>query len=73
MSTNHPEPNLRQFPSEARRSALEILFGRALAACVHTFAAWRRFSRSWRLWIVAAYIAAGYVIVFTLLVMLWHA
>lgn len=68
MSTNQPGKNLPQFPSE--RSHLEILSGRALAACVHPFAAWQRFSMSWKLWIVAAYLAAGYVIVLSLLVML---
>jgi hypothetical protein len=41
----------------------EILLGRALAACAHPIAAWRFYSVSWRLWILTAYAAAGYVIV----------
>ena len=71
MSINRPEKTLPQFPSE--RNRLEILFGRALAACVHPFAAWRRFSVFWKFWIVAAYLATGYVIVLGMLVMLWPA
>ena len=71
MSTKPTEKTLPQFPSE--RNRLEILFGRALAACVHPFAAWRRFSTFWKFWIVAAYIATGYVIVLGVLVMLWPA
>ena len=68
MSTNRSGKTLPQFPSE--RNRLEMLLGRALAACVHPFAAWRRFSMSWRFWIVVAYLATGYVIVLGVLVML---
>jgi len=68
MLTNRRENTLPQFPSEQGR--LEILFGRLLAACVHPFVAWRRFSMSWRLWIVVAYVAAGYVIVLSVLAVL---
>jgi hypothetical protein len=50
-------------PSSARGDdRQEIMLGRALAACVHPFAAWRLYSTSWRLWILTAYAAAGYVI-----------
>ena len=70
MSTKPAEKTLPQFPSE--RPHPEILFGRALAACVHPFAAWRRFSMVWKCLIVAAYLATGYVIVLGALVILHH-
>jgi len=47
-----------------------IVVGRTLAACVHPFAAWRRFSTSWRSLIVTAYAAAGYFIVLSVLLFL---
>jgi len=71
MSTNRSERTLPQFPSDHNR--LEILFGRALAAWVHPFAAWQRFSVFWKFWIVVAYLTTGYVIVLGVLVMLWPA
>jgi hypothetical protein len=49
---------------------LEILFGRALAAFVSPFATWRLCSTSWRLWILTAYVSAGYVIVLSALLVL---
>ena len=51
----------------------EIILGQILAACVHPFAAWRRFSRSRRLLILGAYAATGYVIVLGLLLVLRFA
>jgi hypothetical protein len=59
----------RGWPSHRR----EILLGRALATCVHPFAAWRLCSTFWRLWILTAYTAAGYVIVLGVLFVLGHA
>ena len=50
--------------------APEIVFGRTLAACVHPFAAWRRFSMSWRLLALTVYAAAGYLVALTVLLML---
>jgi hypothetical protein len=41
----------------------EIVLGRTLAACAHPFAAWRLLSTSWRLVMLAAYAATGYVTV----------
>ena len=41
---------------------MEVLFGRAFAACRHPVAAWHRFSTKWRVVTVAAYVAASYAI-----------
>jgi hypothetical protein len=49
------------------------MLGRALAVCVHPFAAWRRFSTSWHVWILTAYAVAGYVIVLVALLALGPA
>ncbi len=43
------------------------LLGRAVACCVHPYASWRQLPTSGRVWLVAAYISAGYVTVLTLL------
>ena len=48
----------------------EIVLGRALAFCAHPLAAWSILSKSWRLLILAAYAAAGYVVVFATLLAL---
>jgi hypothetical protein len=42
---------------------MEILLGRALAACRYPVAAWHRFSLTWRVVTVTAYAAASYVTV----------
>ena len=53
---------LRTFQSE--QVTFEIMLGRALAVCVHPFAAWTLLSTSWRMLILTAFAAEGYVIVF---------
>ena len=71
MSSNHE--TLRQFHSESSLLTLEgreILLGRALAAWLHPFAAWRLCAASWRVWIVVAYAATGYFVVLSLLLLL---
>jgi hypothetical protein len=45
----------------------EILLGRALAMCVHPYAAWRLRSKRARVFMVCAYAAATYAIVLGLL------
>ena len=47
---------------------MEVLFGRAFAACRHPVAAWHRFSIKWRVVTLTAYAAMGYV---TMLVVLF--
>jgi len=42
-------------------SGVEVALGRALAMCVHPYAAWRRLSMSGRSLMVAAYVGIGYV------------
>jgi len=50
--------------------ALEILFGRLLAFCLHPQAAWRRLPPAGR-WVVAgAYFSAAYVAVLSVLLTL---
>ena len=46
---------------------VEVLVGRAFAACFHPVVAWRRYSTKWRLVTVAAYTAASYVTCFGVL------
>ena len=46
-----------------------VILGRMAAACVHPLAAWR-VSMSWRVLALAAYSAAGYVIVLSALLVL---
>jgi hypothetical protein len=46
---------------------VEALLGRSLAFCVHPYAAWRRLAIGGRALLVAAYFAAAYTIVLTLL------
>jgi hypothetical protein len=41
--------------------------GRAVAFCVHPYASWRRLPTSGRVWLVAVYISASYVMVLSLL------
>jgi len=43
---------------------LEIVIGRAAAMCVHPQAAWRVGTKAARTWVVFAYLAVSYVIVF---------
>jgi hypothetical protein len=45
------------------RARREILAGQALAAFVHPIAAWRLWAKAWRVWILMAYTAVGYVAV----------
>jgi len=40
---------------------VEVLVGRAIAACVHPVISWRRYSTKWRVVTVTAYTAASYV------------
>jgi len=62
MSSNQTFPrSLTTFRTE--KVTFEILLGRVLAVCVHPFAAWTLLSTSWRLVILTAFAAAGYVIV----------
>ena len=53
--------------SNSRSDRLELLVGRTLAFCVHPLAAWPLLSKSWRLLILTAYAAAGYVLTFGVL------
>jgi hypothetical protein len=46
---------------------MEVLLGRACAACLHPVAAWRQFSIKWRVVTVTAYATAGYVATFVAL------
>jgi hypothetical protein len=41
---------------------LEVLAGRSLAMCAHPYAAWRTHSTSVRVFVLAAYVAAGYAV-----------
>jgi len=43
----------------------EIAVGRALAMCVHPYAAWRTRSKSGRLLVFFTYFAVGYAVVLT--------
>ncbi len=45
-----------------RRRHIEIILGRAMAACRYPVAAWHRFSFKWRVVTVAAYVAASYLV-----------
>lgn len=40
-----------------------VVIGRTAAACVHPVAAWRVFSKSWRLCVVTAFAGVSYVVV----------
>jgi len=40
------------------------LIGRSLAVCAHPYAAWRAKSAPVRAWVLMAYFAMGYLIVF---------
>jgi hypothetical protein len=54
----------------SKTSSPAIVVGRAAAACVHPYLAWRVLPRSTRLVVVSAYAAAGYIAVLgTLLVL----
>ena len=55
-----------QLPQPA---GLEIVVGRTLAFCVHPLTAWPILSRSWRLLILTAYAAVGFVVVLSALVL----
>jgi hypothetical protein len=46
---------------------LEVVVGRALAFCIHPFAAWQRLPTSGRVLLLAAYASASYVIVLSAL------
>jgi len=46
---------------------LEILVGRALAMCVHPFAAWRARSSKGRIFVIVAYAVGSYGVVLGLL------
>jgi hypothetical protein len=48
----------------------EVIAGRALAACVHPEAAWRSQVRSFRMFAIAGYFAAGYVLVLSALALI---
>lgn len=69
MSSSHETDPLREFHSErvvfaTRPESPAIMVGRAAAVCAHPFAGWTLLSTSWRLLILAACAAAGYVIAF---------
>jgi hypothetical protein len=49
---------------------VEVLLGRALAMCVHPYAAWRTQSTSRRLLVFFAYFAASYTLVLGVLLLL---
>ena len=46
---------------------LDLIAGRALAFCVHPYAAWRRLTASGRALLVAAYFTASYAVVLAVL------
>ena len=48
----------------------EVLAGRTLAACAHPLAAWQSTVRSFRVLLIAGYVAAGYVAVLAALVLM---
>jgi len=50
--------------------SLELVVGRAMAACAHPFAAWRVLSPSGRMIIVTAYFAAAYITILAGLIIL---
>jgi hypothetical protein len=45
------------------RVPLSVAIGRSVAFCVHPGASWRCLPASGRVWLVAAYVSAGYVTV----------
>ena len=47
---------------ETKRRHIEILLGRAMAACRYPVAAGHRFSLKWRVVTVAAYVAASFLV-----------
>ena len=47
-----------------------IILGRTAAACVHPIAAWRVFSRTWRLAVVTVFAGLSYVVVLSTLLVL---
>ena len=47
-----------------------IILGRTAAACVHPFAAWRVFSRVWRLAVVTVFAGLSYMVVLSTLLVL---
>lgn len=49
---------------------LDVMIGRALAFCVHPFAAWTRLSGGGRALLVGAYAAASYALVLGALIAL---
>ena len=49
---------------------LDLIAGRALAFCVHPYAAWRRLPAGGRALLVGAYFTASYAIVLALLLAL---
>jgi len=49
------------FAAAGPPAGLDIMLGRALALCVHPYAAWRLLSASGRSLMLAAYAAFGYV------------
>ncbi|MGH9257722.1 MAG: hypothetical protein ACRD3C_24450 [Vicinamibacterales bacterium] len=51
-------------------SRCEVLAGRTVAACVHPLAAWSCARRSFRVLLVAGYVAAGYVAALTAMVLM---
>jgi hypothetical protein len=50
-------------------SRLELLVGRALAMCVHPYAAWRLYSTSGRLLVLFTYVAASYAVMLAALLL----
>ncbi len=58
----------RSVPGFSRRC--EIALGRSLAACVHPLAAWRSTVRSFRVLLVAGYVAVGYFAVLVVLILM---
>ena len=47
-----------------------IILGRTAAACVHPVAAWRVFSKTWRVAVVTVFAGLSYVVVLSTLLVL---